>query len=125
MERLPMSIDQENSETRSLEKSSGKLPGTHSRRGTILVCVLMGLYSTVFITICAIKYYYFLYNDQDLATYSQAAHQFLRGNMHSSVLGMHHLGNHMSLLMYLISPVKAIASSQLTLQVIKTLVLAL
>lgn len=100
-------------------------PGFLDRRGTLVVCVMMALYSAVFITICLIKYAYFLYNDFDMAVYSQAAFLTIRGSLHSSILGLNFLGNHMSLLVFPISPMYAVCPHPTVLLVFQTVVLAL
>ncbi len=100
-------------------------PGFFARRGTLVVWVMMGLYSAVFITFCLIKYAYFLYNDFDLAIFSQAAHTTIRGSLYNSILGMNYLGSHMSLLMFLIAPIYGVFGHPVTLLVLQTVVLAL
>ena len=100
-------------------------PGFFDRRGTLIVWVLMGLYAAVFITFSLIKYYWFLYNDFDLAIFAQAAHGTMRGSMHSSILGLNYLGSHMSLVMLPIAPVYFIFPHPVTLLVLQTVVLAL
>jgi uncharacterized membrane protein len=89
-----------------------------------VVFVMMLAYSAVFITISAVKYEYFLYNDFDLAIFAQAAHTTAHGSLYNSILGMNYLGSHTSLTMFLIAPVYRVLAHPVTLLVLQTLVLA-
>ncbi|KPJ55459.1 MAG: hypothetical protein AMS16_04300 [Planctomycetes bacterium DG_58] len=100
-------------------------PGFFARRGTLVVWVMMGVYCAVFITFSLIKYAYFLYNDFDLAIFSQAAYTTIRGSLYNSILGMNYLGSHMSLLMFLVAPIYGVFGHPVTLLVLQTVVLAL
>jgi len=86
---------------------------------------MMLVYSAVFITICVVKYVYFLYNDFDLSIFAQAAYTTIRGSLYNSILGMNYLGSHMSLVMFLIAPVYRVFSHPVALLVLQTVVLAL
>ncbi|HUU43611.1 MAG TPA: DUF2079 domain-containing protein, partial [Planctomycetota bacterium] len=99
--------------------------GFFDRHGTLVVWVLMGVYALVFSAMSLVKYSWFLYNDFDLAIFSQAAWTTMRGSMHSSILGLNYLGSHMSLTMLLISPVYTVLPSPVTLLVIQSVVLSL
>jgi uncharacterized membrane protein len=94
-------------------------------RATIAVWALMGTYAAVYVSFGLVKWAYYLYDDFDLAIYSQAAWNVMRGTLHSSVLGLNLLGNHMSLLIIPIAPIYAIFRSPVTLLVLQTVVLAL
>ncbi len=96
-----------------------------SRAGRIAVAALMGLYVAAYLTLCLVKWRYFLYSDFDMPIYAQAAWQVCRGSLHSSILGVNLLGNHMSLLIVPIAPIYAVFPSPVTLLVLQTVVLAL
>lgn len=100
-------------------------PGFFDRHGSSLVWGMMGLYAAVFITLSLIKYAYFLYNDFDLAIFSQACYTTMHGSFHSSILGINYLGNHTSFVMLLITPVYAVFRHPVTLLALQTVVLSL
>ena len=82
---------------------------------------MMTVYSAVFITVCAIKYAYFLYNDFDLAMDVNTAFGLRSGTLYNSVIGVNYLGNHMRLLMIVLAPFYWLAPHPMTLLVIQTL----
>jgi uncharacterized membrane protein len=104
--------------------SAAATPPGASRWALLALLLMMLAYSAVFITVSLVKYACFLYNDFDMAIYTQAAFTTVRGSLHSSILGLNYLGNHVSLLMFLISPIYALLPSPATLLVLQTLVLA-
>ena len=96
-----------------------------SRTGTVVVWSLIGTYVAVYMTVSLIKWFYFLYDDFDLAIYAQACRQAVRGSLYSPILDVNLLGNHMSLLILPIAPIYALMPSPVTLLALQTVVLAL
>ena len=96
-----------------------------ARRGARVVWVMMGVYSAVYVTVCVVKYVYFLYTDFDLAICAQATWGITRGQFFNSIRGMYWLGDHSWLTLFLIAPVYAVFRHPVTLLVIQTVVLAL
>jgi uncharacterized membrane protein len=86
---------------------------------------LIAVYVTTFTTIALIKYRYFLYDDIDLAIFAQACHGLLHGSLVSSIRGMHWLGDHSSLVLFLVAPLYALFHDPRTLLVVQTVALAL
>ncbi len=85
---------------------------------------LAAAHAALFATLCAIKYHFFLYTDFDLAIFAQGTGGILRGAPVSSIRGMSLLGDHASLILYLIAPLYALARSPLTLLVLQSIALA-
>jgi len=82
-------------------------------------------YALVYLIVCAIKYRDYLYKDFDLAIFVQATDRLLHGSTFSSIRGMSWLGDHSSLVLFLLAPLWALASHPFTLLAVQTLALAL
>jgi uncharacterized membrane protein len=90
-----------------------------------VVWVLMGGYVAVYLGISLVKWYWFLYDDFDLAIYAHACRRAVRGSLYSPILNVNLLGNHMSVLILPISLIYAVVPSPVTLLALQTVVLAL
>jgi uncharacterized membrane protein len=82
-------------------------------------------WAAVFSTFTWIKYRYYLYSDIDLPTFVQAVDGLLHGTTFSSIRGLNWLGDHSSLILFLIAPLVAVARHPVTLTIIQTVALAL
>jgi len=82
-------------------------------------------WAAVFSTFTWIKYRYYLYSDIDVPTFVQAVDGLLHGTMFSSIRGMNWLGDHSSLILFLIAPLYAVARHPVTLTIIQSTALAL
>lgn len=100
---------------------SGPAPVVHRA----ILIALVATYAVTFSILCAIRWRYYLYTDFDLAIFSQAIDGTLRGTLYSSIRGMPWLGDHSSLILFVLAPVYAIARHPLTLLVIQSSALAL
>ncbi|MEO5619031.1 MAG: DUF2079 domain-containing protein [Candidatus Eisenbacteria bacterium] len=95
------------------------------RHGERVVWGMIALYVAVFSAVCLVKYRYYLYADFDLAIFTQATHQILHGSFFSSIRGMYWLGDHSSLILFLLAPLQAVLPGPLTLLFVQTVSLAL
>jgi uncharacterized membrane protein len=95
------------------------------RHGRDVVWGMIAAYVAVFFTVCVVKYRYYLYTDFDLAIFTQAAHGILGGSFFSSIRGMNWLGDHSSLILFLLAPLQALLPGPLTLLFVQSLALAL
>lgn len=82
-------------------------------------------YAAVYGAIAVTKFRYFLYSDFDLAIFAQATDQALRGNLFNSIRGMNWLGDHVSLILFVIAPLYAILRHPMTLLLLQCATLAL
>jgi uncharacterized membrane protein len=86
---------------------------------------MVAAYAAVFGAIAVTKFRYYLYIDFDLAIFVQATDQALRGSLYSSIRGMHWLGDHVSLILFVIAPIYALFRHPITLLLLQTVTLAL
>jgi uncharacterized membrane protein len=86
---------------------------------------MMAAYAAVFSLVCVVKYRYYLYQDFDLAIFAQAVDGILSGSTFTSIRGMNWLGDHASLILFLVAPLYAVVRHPLTLLILQTGVLAL
>ena len=86
--------------------------------------LMMVAWAGVFSTYAWIKYRHYLYSDIDLAMFAQAVDGILHGTLFSSIRGMHWLGDHSSLILFLIAPIYAAAQHPVALPVLQSLALA-
>lgn len=86
---------------------------------------MIAAYAIVYSIVCGIRYRHYLYTDFDLAIFAQATDGILRGTLDSSIRGMPWLGDHSSLVLFLIAPVYALFRDPLTLLVLQSIALAL
>ncbi len=100
--------------------SPARVAGFFDRRGALVVWVLIALYVAAYFSACVTKYRHYLYADFDLAIFVQATSQILRGSLFSSIRGMNWLGDHSSLILFLVAPFYAIVRSPLTLLFLQT-----
>lgn len=84
------------------------------------VWVLAVAYVAVYSALSALRYRFYLYADFDLAIFAQAIDGVLHGRLHSSIRGMDWLGDHSSLVLFLVAPLYAIARHPMTLLVLQS-----
>jgi uncharacterized membrane protein len=84
------------------------------------VWALAFAYTVVYSVLSAIRYRYYLYTDFDLAIFTQATDGIIHGRLHSSIRGMYWLGDHSSLILFLVAPLYAIARHPVTLLVVQS-----
>ncbi len=82
-------------------------------------------YAVVYGVIASVKFRYYLYSDFDLAIFAQAIDQALRGTLFNSIRGMNWLGDHVSLILFVIAPVYALLRHPMTLLLLQCATLAL
>ena len=99
--------------------------GPPSRRSLLALVSLTAAYALVYGLIASIKFRYYLYNDFDLAIFAQATDLALRGTLFSSIRGMNWLGDHVSLILFVIAPLYALLRHPMTLLLLQCLALAL
>lgn len=79
----------------------------------------------VYTWICVTKFRHYLYDDFDLAIFAQSTAGILGGSLFSSIRGMHWLGDHSSLVLFLVAPLYAVFQSPVTLLVVQSAACAL
>lgn len=96
-----------------------------SARDRLLLWALVALAALTFFATGWLKYRHFLYDDIDLAIFTQAVSQILDGSLWVSIRGMAWPGDHASWNLFLIAPLFAVASHPLTLVAVQCAALAL
>ena len=91
----------------------------------MLLATCIFIYITILCSAAYLKFIYFKYEDFDLAVHSQSIWNICHGSFDCSILGIPFLGNHMTLILFLIAPFYAIFPSPLLLLYLQTLVIAL
>ena len=82
-------------------------------------------HAAAYSVICGIKLAHGLYDDIDLAIFTQAVDGVLRGTVFSSIRGMAWPGDHASLVLFPLAPLYALWQSPLLLLVVQSIALAL
>ena len=100
-------------------------PIAPSPRAIAVLAALMSAHTALYGFIAFIKFRYYLYIDIDLPIFVQATDQALRGSLFSSIRGMYWLGDHVSLVLFLIAPIYALLRHPMTLLLLQTVTLAL
>ena len=85
-----------------------------------LAIALATLHAAIYSWICIEKYRYYLYDDFDFAIFAHAMERMLSGSLYNSVRGMAWLGDHSSLVLFLIAPIYAVFHHPATLLVIQS-----
>ena len=70
-----------------------------------------------------LKYVRFVFNDFDLAVHAQSLWALTHGSLHSSILGIPFLGNHLALILFLFAPIYRLIPSPEILLIAQTLIL--
>lgn len=109
----------------SREERRGHLYLFLEKNAAILSGIFIGFYVAFFSWISFLKFKNFVYNDFDLAVHDQVLWNILHGSIHSSILGIDFLGNHVHLISFLIAPLCKLFPSPLTLLFLQTLALGL
>lgn len=102
--------------------------GARGFRASGAAATVIGLvlaYALAYSWVCVTKYRYFLYDDFDLAIFTQATAGILHGSFFSSIRGMNWLGDHSSLVLFLVAPFYALFPSAITLLVVQSVALGL
>ncbi len=102
-----------------------RLDAVCERHGRLLLAVIVVAWAGVFSFHCGLKYRHYLYTDIDLALFTQAVDGLLHGRMVSSIRGLNWLGDHSSLVLFLVAPLYAVARHPLTLTTLQCVALAL
>ncbi|MGH7730746.1 MAG: DUF2079 domain-containing protein [Candidatus Eiseniibacteriota bacterium] len=89
------------------------------------VWAMIAAYVAVYATIGFVKYSHMLYDDFDLAIFAQACDRLLHGSLHSSIRGMNWLGDHSSLVLFLVAPLYGLFHDPRALLAVQTVALAL
>lgn len=103
----------------------GPLDALCERRASVILAVMVTLWAAVFSSVAYLKYRYYLYSDIDCALFVQIVNGILHGSAFSSIRGMNWLGDHSSLILFLVAPLYALIRHPLTLPVVQCVVLAL
>ncbi len=103
----------------------GRLDVACARHARVILAVMVVLWAAVFSSVAFLKYRYYLYSDIDCALFIQIVDGILHGSLFSSIRGMNWLGDHSSLILFLVAPVYALLRHPLTLPVVQCVVLAL
>ena len=113
----------------SAARPSARLParidGACERHGRVILAGMIVAWAAVFSVFTWLKYRYYLYSDIDLPMFVQAVDGLLHGTMFSSIRSLNWLGDHSSLILFLIAPIYAVARHPVTLTVIQSTALAL
>jgi uncharacterized membrane protein len=105
---------------------AGPAPARPASRAALrLLVAMMAAYFLLYGFLSALKFRYYLYIDFDLAIFVQATARVLHGSLFSSIRGMNWLGDHVSLILFVIAPIYAIFHHPLTLLLLQCLALAL
>ena len=110
-------------ETRPVIDATGRA-GTPARDARLL-WALVALATLIFAATGWWKYRNFLYDDIDLAIFTQALSRLLDGSLWTSIRGMAWPGDHASWNLFLVAPLFAIARHPLTLVAVQSAALAL
>ena len=100
-------------------------PATLRSRESFALWALIAVYVVTYCAIGFIKYAYFLYDDIDLAIFAQACSRLMHGSLFSSIRGMNVLGDHSSLVLFLVAPLYAPFRDPRALLVVQTIAIAL
>jgi uncharacterized membrane protein len=95
------------------------------RFGVIILTSLAIAYVLFVSYICLLRLRSFNYVDFDMSVHNQSVWNVLHGSIDSSILGIPFLGNHLSLLLFLIAPLYALFPAPLTLLLLQTLFIGL
>lgn len=90
-----------------------------------ILAAMMLLEAGVLSWFVLLKFRFYLYSDIDCALFVQAVDGILRGSFYSSIRGMNWLGDHSSLVLFLVAPVYAVFRHPATLPILQSVVLAL
>ncbi len=96
-----------------------------SRAPFALAAALATAYAAIYSWVCIEKFRYYLYDDFDFAIFAHAMERMLAGSLFNSVRGMVWLGDHTSLVLFLLAPVYAVFHHPATLLVVQSVALGL
>jgi len=94
------------------------------RHGPLLLAGMILAWAATFSVFSWFKFRYYLYSDIDLAVFAQAVDGLLHGRMFSSIRELNWLGDHSSLVLFLVAPFYALARHPSTLTVLQSVALA-
>jgi len=106
-------------------RAPSRLDAVCERHTPVVLSGMIGLWILVFARFLHLKYRYYLYSDIDCALFVQIVNGILHGSLVSSIRGMNWLGDHSSLILFLVAPLYAIARHPMTLTVLQCVVLGL
>lgn len=90
-----------------------------------LVALMIAAWAGFFTYHAWLKYRFYLYSDIDLPLFVQAVDGILHGTLYSSIRALYWLGDHSSLILFLVAPLYAVARHPVTLPALQSLALAL
>src|SRR5262245_15270654 len=96
-----------------------------ARHAPVLLALMIVAWVGLFSYHAWLKYRFYLYSDIDLPLFVQAVDGLLHGRLYSSIRGLYWLGDHSSLILFLVAPFYALARHPVTLPVLQGLALAL
>lgn len=102
-----------------------RIDGVCARHARLILGAMIVTWAAVFSFCAWRKYRYYLYSDIDLGMFVQAVDGLLRGTMFSSIRGLNWLGDHSSLILFLVAPIYAVARHPVTLPVLQAVALSL
>ena len=94
-------------------------------RPALVLAAMVLAYIATYSILAGILFRYYLYTDFDLAIFTQAVDGLLHGRLFSSIRGMAWLGDHSSLILFLITPLYAVIRHPVTLLVVQVTAQAL
>jgi uncharacterized membrane protein len=94
-------------------------------RDALFLALLIAAFVAAFGLACWTKWRFLLYDDIDLAIFTQALANLPGGTLLSSIRGMAWPGDHSSLILFLLAPLWLVAPHPLTLPLLQTLALGL
>jgi uncharacterized membrane protein len=110
---------------RALPPALALLDRQCERHARLLLALMIAAWAGLFSYHAWLKYRYYLYSDIDLPLFVQAVDGILHGTLYSSIRALYWLGDHSSLILFLVAPLYAIARHPVTLPVLQSLALAL
>jgi hypothetical protein len=82
----------------------GLLDRRCERHARLLLALMMAAWAGLFSYHAWLKYRYYLYSDIDLPLFVQAVDGILHGTLYSSIRALYWLGDHSSLILFLVAP---------------------
>lgn len=96
-----------------------------TRHARAILALMIVAWVAAFAVHVWLKYRYYLYSDIDLPMFVQAVDGLLHGTLYSSIRGLYWLGDHSSLILFLVAPLYAVLRHPVTLPVLQCAALAL
>jgi uncharacterized membrane protein len=106
-------------------KGAAESPPRRTREASAraIAAAAVGLWIFAMVSVCWLKFHYFLYTDFDFAIFAQALSGVLHGAWFSSIRGMYWLGDHSSLGLLLLVPLAALVHHPMLLPIVQAVAL--